>query len=58
MSVRNAQDESVDQGLTKVPDVPDTPTIGTATNVGTNRAYNIIIMAPLLLLLLQHLLVD
>lgn len=32
MSVRNAQDKSVDQGLTKVPDVPDTPTIGTANN--------------------------
>ena len=31
-------------GITKtgvaIPDVPDAPTIGTATNVGTSRAYN------------------
>ena len=40
MSVRNTQNESVDQGLTKVPDAPDAPTIGTVTDVGTGRAYN------------------
>jgi hypothetical protein len=40
MSVRNAQSEYVDQGLVSVPDVVDTPTIGTATDVGTSRAYN------------------
>lgn len=35
---------AVTSGLTKsgtaIPDVPDAPTIGTATNVGTSRAYN------------------
>jgi hypothetical protein len=40
MSVRNAQSEYVDQGLVSVPDVVDTPTIGTAIDVGTSRAYN------------------
>lgn len=40
MSVRNAQNESVDKDLVKIPDIPGTPTIGTATDVGTNRAYN------------------
>lgn len=40
MSVRNAQDQQVDKDLVKIPDIPGTPTIGTATDVGTNRAYN------------------
>lgn len=32
MSVRNAQDQIVDQGLVSIPDVVDAPTIGTATS--------------------------
>lgn len=40
MSVRNAGGESVDQGLTRIPDAPNAPTIGTVTDVGTARAYN------------------
>lgn len=39
MSVRNAQGEQVTQG-TKQPDIPNAPTIGTSSDVGTNRAYN------------------
>ena len=32
--------KSVEAGITPIDDVPDAPTIGTATNVGTSRAYN------------------
>jgi hypothetical protein len=31
---------SVESGITPIDDVPDAPTIGAATNVGTSRAYN------------------
>jgi hypothetical protein len=31
---------SVEFGITPIDDVPDAPTIGAATNVGTSRAYN------------------
>ena len=46
MSVRRAQDERIEgtpdgnSAITEISDVPDTPAIGTATNVGTSRAYN------------------
>ena len=32
--------KSVESGITPIDDVPDAPTIGAATNVGTSRAYN------------------
>jgi hypothetical protein len=32
--------KSVEAGITPIDDVPDAPTIGAATNVGTSRAYN------------------
>ena len=32
--------KSVMAGVTPIDDVPDAPTIGAATNVGTSRAYN------------------
>jgi hypothetical protein len=32
--------KSVMAGVTPIADVPDAPTIGAATNVGTSRAYN------------------
>ena len=46
MSIRRAQDERIEgtpdgfNAITEISDVPDTPTIGAATNVGTSRAYN------------------
>lgn len=46
MSVRRAQDERIEgtpdglSAITEISDVPDAPTIGAATNVGTSRAYN------------------
>jgi len=32
--------KSVEFGITPIDDVPDAPTVGTATNVGTSRAFN------------------
>jgi hypothetical protein len=46
MSIRRAQDERIEgtpdglNAVTEISDVPDAPTIGAATNVGTSRAYN------------------
>lgn len=46
MSVRRAQDERIEgtpdgfTAISEIMDVPDAPTIGAATNVGTSRAYN------------------
>jgi len=46
VSVRRAQDERIEgtpdglSAITEISDVPDAPTIGAATNVGTSRAYN------------------
>lgn len=40
MSIRHASEEDVNNGATPIADVPDAPTIGAATNLGTSRAYN------------------
>ncbi len=46
MSNRRAQDERIEgtpdgtSAISEIMDVPDAPTIGAATNVGTSRAYN------------------
>jgi hypothetical protein len=46
VSVRRAQDERIEgtpdgnTAISEIMDVPDAPTIGAATNVGTSRAYN------------------
>ena len=46
MSIRRAQDERIEgtpdglNAVSEIMDVPDAPTIGAATNVGTSRAYN------------------
>ena len=40
MSIRNANGESVDGSVGKIADLPNAPTIGTPTDVGTSRAYN------------------
>ena len=46
MSVRRVQDERLEgipdglTALTPIDDVPDSPTIGSATDVGTSRAFN------------------
>ena len=39
-SVKYVSQEGLLAGATAIPDVPDAPTIGAATNVGTSRAYN------------------
>lgn len=40
MGIRSAHQENVDKGNVRIPDVPDAPTIGTASDVGVSRAYN------------------
>jgi hypothetical protein len=46
VSIRRAQDERIEgtpdglNAVSEIMDVPDAPTIGAATNVGTSRAYN------------------
>jgi hypothetical protein len=46
MGIRRANDERIEgtpdglNAVTEIMDVPDAPTIGAATNVGTSRAYN------------------
>jgi len=40
MSVRHSSEEDVDGIYVAISDVPDAPTIGTATDVGTSRSYN------------------
>ena len=46
MSIRRAQDERIEgtpdglNAVTEISDVPDAPTIASATNVGTSRGYN------------------
>lgn len=38
--INKVSQKSVMPGITPISDVPDAPTIGTATDVGTSRAYN------------------
>ena len=38
--IKRANTSGITKTGTAIPDVPDAPTIGTATNVGTSRAYN------------------
>jgi hypothetical protein len=38
MSIRNANEESVDGSTGKIADLPNAPTIGAGTDVGTSRA--------------------
>ena len=40
MSIRNANEESVDGTTGKIPDLPNPPTSVSGTDVGTSRAYN------------------
>jgi hypothetical protein len=40
MSVRYISQEGLNNNVTAIPDVPDSPTVGAATNVGTSRAFN------------------
>jgi hypothetical protein len=37
MSIRHSSEEDVDGNTTAIPDVPDTPTSVTPTDVGTRR---------------------
>ena len=39
-SVKYVSQEGLLAGATPISDVPDAPTIGSATNVGTSRAFN------------------
>jgi len=38
--INKVSNKTLMPGITPIADVPDAPTIGTATNVGTSRAYN------------------
>ena len=46
MSIRRAQDERIEgtpdgvNAITEIMDVPDAPTVGSPSDVGTSRAYN------------------
>jgi hypothetical protein len=40
MSIKYSSQESLLAGATPIPDIPDAPTINSASNVGTSRPYN------------------
>ena len=39
-NIKRANTSGITKTGSAIPDVPDAPTIGTATDVGTSRAYN------------------
>ena len=39
-NIKRANTSGITKSGVAIPDVPDAPTIGAATNVGTSRAYN------------------